>query len=367
MSSASERVPAVLVALLLVLSVLPGVVAAETRTGGAIVVGPDETVTGGLDAFAGDVIVRGTVRGDLNAFAGDVTIAEGGRVTGDLSGFSGSVTVAGVVEGDLSGAAGSITLTETGRVGGDVAGGAGSVTLAGTVDGNVAVGAESVVLRETARVGGDLRYDAETFVNEGVVEGSVVRDPSIGTGVGSGFDVGVPGVVSNVVVGVYALVVNFLLGAVLLAVLPTFTGRVTEYARTEPLVAGGVGLLTLVGVPFVLVLLLLTIVGIPLSLVGFVVFGLSAWVAAVVGRIAVGEWLTSLADVENRWLSLVVGLLAVAVLVRVPVLGGLFELLVLLLGLGALTAVLYRSYRDRPDEPSAEEGAGSPDEGAQPA
>jgi cytoskeletal protein CcmA (bactofilin family) len=363
MRSLSTRLFTVFVAVLLVLSVLPGVVAAETRTGGTIVVGPDETVTGGLDAFAGDVVVRGTVRGDLNAFAGDVTVAEGGRVTGDVSGFSGSVTVAGVVEGDLSGAAGSVTLTETGRVGGDVAAGAGSVTLAGAVDGNVEVGTETLILTETARVGGDLRYDAGTFRNDGRVEGSVVRDRSIGGDVGPGIDVGVPSVVPEFVLGVYALVVNFLLGAFLLVVFPEFTARTTRYARNEPLAAGGIGLMALVGVPLVLVLLLITIVGIPLSLVGFLLFGLLAWVAAVVGRLAVGEWLTQLADVENRWASLVVGLLAVAVLVRVPWLGGVFDLVVFLLGLGALAAMLYRTYRGQPDEPTADEGSGTPDEG----
>jgi cytoskeletal protein CcmA (bactofilin family) len=363
MSRNIRRLSTVLVALLLVLSVLPGTVAAETRTGGTIVVGPDETVTGGLDAFAGDVLVRGTVQGDLSAFAGDVTVAEGGRVTGSVSAVGGSVTVAGVVEGDLSGAAGSITLAESGRIGGDVAAGAGSVTLAGAVDGNVEVGTETLVLTETARVAGDLRYDAGTFTNDGTVDGTVVRDPSIGSDVGPGFDAPVTSVVPEFVLGIYALVVNFLLGAFLLLAFPSFTGRVTRYARTEPLAAGGIGVLTLVGIPVALVLLLLTIVGIPLSLVGFGVFGLLAWVGAVVGRIAVGEWLTGLADVENRWASLAVGLLTVAVLVRVPWVGGVFELVVFLLGLGALAATLYRTYRGQPEEPAADEGTESPDEG----
>jgi cytoskeletal protein CcmA (bactofilin family) len=367
MHSRFTRPTAVLVALLVVLSLLPGVVAAETRTGGTIVVGPGETVTGGLDAFGGDVLVQGTVRGDLNAFAGDVTVAEGGRVTGDVSAFAGSVRVAGEVGGDLSGAAGDVTLTESGRVAGDLSGAAGSVTLAGVVDGSVEVGAGTLTLAETARIAGDVRYDAETFVNDGTVGGSVVRDTAIGGGFGPGVDLGIPSIVPEFVFGVYALLVNFVLGALLLLVFPAFTGRVTHYARTEPLAAGGVGLLTLVGVPILLLLLLVTIVGIPLSLVGFLVFGLFAWVAAVLGRLAVGEWLTRLADVENRWLSLVVGLLAVAVLVRVPLVGGVFDVVVLLLGLGALAATLYRTYRGEPESPAADEGAETPDEGARPA
>jgi cytoskeletal protein CcmA (bactofilin family) len=341
--STSLRV--LVVAILLFVSITPAIAAAETQTGGTVIIGPEETVADGLNVMAGEVTIMGTVQGDLNAFAGDVVIAENGRVTGDVNGFSGSITIAGVVEGGLSGAAGSIVLTETSRVGGQVAGSAGSVTFAGIINGDVEVGAESVTVRETARLGGDLRYNAGTFVNEGTVEGSVIRDQSIGNQV----DIGISDGLADIVVGGYVLVVNFLLGMGLLVVFPAFTERVTGYSQTEPVIAVGAGLLTLVGVPLILILLLLTIVGIPLSLVGFGVLGLIAWIAAVIGRLAIGEWLTRLAGVESRWLSLIVGLLAIAVLVRTPVVGSVIDVAVLLLGVGALAVVLYRAYRDSPE------------------
>jgi hypothetical protein len=97
----------------------------------------------------------------------------------------------------------------------------------------------------------------------------------------------------------------------------------------------------------VLAVVAITIIGIPLSVIGFLLFLLTAWVGAVYGRIAVGEWLLSLAGVTNRWLALLVGLVVVAIGVRVPVVGGLVEFLVFLLGFGALAATLYRGYRRR--------------------
>ncbi|MEF8843267.1 MAG: polymer-forming cytoskeletal protein [Haloarculaceae archaeon] len=339
---------ALLLAVTLVLSVVPGLAAADSRAGGTVVVGQSETVSGDLDAFAGSVVVRGTVTGDVNAFGGDVFVAEGGRIGGDLNAASGSVRVAGTVTGSVSGAAGDVTVLESGEVG-TLEAGAGSVTILGTVRGDATVGAERLVVGSTGVVGGDLRYDADEFVNDGTVEGRVVRDRSIAQGP----EFQPVGDVGDAVLGVYGFLVNLALGAVLLLVFPGFSSRVADRAVSDPLRSGGVGLLALVAVPVALVLFAVTIIGIPITIVGAFLFAVLAWVGTVYGRFAVGEWLTALADVENRWLALLVGVLAVAVGVRLPLVGGLVQLAVFLLGLGALSMVIYDAYRGRSGEESA--------------
>jgi cytoskeletal protein CcmA (bactofilin family) len=341
----SRSALALLLVLALALSVVPGLAAAETRTGGTVVVGPDETVRGNLDAFAGSVVVRGTVTGDVNAAAGDVFVAEGARVGGDLNAAAGSVRIAGTVEGSVSGGAGDVTVLESGTVG-SLEAGAGSVRIDGTVTGDATVGAETLVVGSTGIVAGDLRYDAGEFVNEGTVEGRVVRDRSIAQGP----EFEPVGGVGETILDVYGFLVGLVLGAILLLVLPGFSSRVADRAVSDPLRSGGVGLLALVGVPLALVLFAITIIGIPITVVGALLFAVVAWVGTVYGRFAVGEWLTELADVENRWVALLVGFLAVAVGVRLPLVGGLVELVVFLLGLGALALVAYDRYRGRSGE-----------------
>jgi cytoskeletal protein CcmA (bactofilin family) len=353
-----RRVLALLLAVILVLSVLPGPVAADSRTGGTVVIAPGETVRGDLDAFAGSVVVRGTVTGDLNAFGGDVFVAEDARVGGDVSAAAGSVRIAGTVDGSVSGAAGDVTIAESGVVG-SLDAGAGSVTIDGTVRGDATVGAERLVVGSTGVVAGDLRYDAGEFANEGTVEGRVVRDEGIVTGPQFEPLTGI----GEVVLGVYGFLVNLVLGTILLLVLPGFSSRVADRAVADPVRSGGVGLLALVGVPFVLVLFAITIVGIPITIVGALLFAVLAWVGTVYGRFAVGEWLTDLADVENRWVALLVGFLAVAVAVRVPWIGPLFELVVFLLGLGALALVTYEAYRGRSGEGTDPVDPADPDAG----
>ena len=341
------RLVALLVATAVVLSLGTGVAAAQSPQGaaGTIVVGPDETYDS-VQGVAGTVIVRGTVTGDIAAAAGTVHVTETGQIGGDVEAAAGAVRIDGTVTGDVSVAGGTVEIGETAQIGGDLDVGAGYIAVHGTIDGSVTAGAEELVLGPTATVGGDFRYDAASFTRDpgASVSGSVVEDDSIGDDAGPNAD---QFTLPSWVGVVYGLLANFLLGALLLAVFPLFSTRVADRIAESPATAGGAGVLTLIAVPLALVVLLLTIVGIPLSLVGAVGFGATVWIATVYGQFAVGAWALSLADHDNRWLALAVGLIGFAVLGALPTVGWVFDLLALLLGLGALALTLSESYQRR--------------------
>lgn len=352
LSSGGRQVVTLAIVSLVLLSTVTGTVAAQSYQGasGTIIVGPGETVDS-IAGVAGTIIVRGTVTGDVETAAGAVHVTETGRVGGDLEAAAGTVRIDGTVGGNVSVAGGTVEIGETAQIGGNLEAGAGFLAIQGTIDGTVRAGAEEFALGPTASVGGDVRYDAATFTRDSgaTVSGSVIQDESIGDSAGpdsGGFTL------PSWLGVVYSLLVNFLLGAILLAAFPSFSARVAGHVAERPAKSGGVGLLALVVVPIVLVVLLFTIIGIPLSLVGAVVFGVAAWVAVVYGQFAVGSWALSLTDRENRWLALVVGLVGFALLGVIPVLGGLLELVAFLLGLGALALTLRESYRNRGTKPS---------------
>jgi cytoskeletal protein CcmA (bactofilin family) len=348
----SRRV--VVIALLVVLAPFGTTVAAAQSAPtdpGTIVVEEGETVDR-VDGFAGAVVVRGTVTGDVSAVAGSIRIAETGTVEGNLDGSAGAIVVAGTVNGDVQVGGGSFELTDTGRIGGDLEAGAAYIGVDGTIDGNVKAGGGSVTIGPNANVGGEFRYDAGEFSRspDAVVEGGVVQDPSLSMDGDTGPDTSfLPSWVGTV----YSLLASLLFGVVLLAVLPRFSTSVASNATDTPLKSGGVGLLALVGAPVVLVLLAITIVGIPLMLVGVGLFVLAIWAAVVYGQFAVGTWVLGLADRENRWLALVVGLVGFALIGTIPIVGALAEFVVFLLGLGALALALRELYgRDEATEPA---------------
>ena len=320
--------------------------AAQTITG-TVVVGEEETVSG-LDVVAGTVVVRGTVNGPLNGVAGDVVIAETGHVTGDVGVSAGALRIDGTVDGSVSSGAGAITLSRSGAVGGDLSVGAGSVTLDGQIDGDATVGAESIVLGSTVRIAGDLRYDGELSQASGaVVQGSVLQDDTIG-GAGPGGLSGAMLPAMGWLDTVYGLLANAFLGALLLLALPDFSNRVADRAADAPARSIAIGLLALIGAPFVLALVAVTIVGIPIAVLGFFGYLFALWVGAVYGEYAAGRWLLGRwNEAPSRWGSLAVGLLLFALLGLLPIVGGLFVLGALLVGLGALTSGIRGVYRRR--------------------
>ncbi|QPV61839.1 hypothetical protein I7X12_13905 [Halosimplex litoreum] len=356
-----RRIATAVVVLIVVLSVLPGVAAAATRTGGTVVVGADETVDEDLEAFGGSVVVRGTVNGDLQAFGGSVVVE--GTVTGDVEATAGSVQILGDVGGDVTASGGAVDISEGAQIDGTLEAGAGSITVDGTVGGDARLGADSIRLGDDARIGGDLVYDGDLARADGAaVDGAVTQNEGMNVGANDGF--AIPGIVFTV----YGVFVALLVGAILLLVFPGTAAAVADRATGDPLRTGGIGLLTAVAVPIVLVVVAITIVGIPLALAGSLAFGLLVWLGTIYGRFVLGTWLLSLADVDNRWAALLVGVVTVALLRLVPVVGALTRFGVFLLGFGALVAVLVDGYRDRRDRreraPRAPE---ADDTGAEPA
>jgi len=339
--SVSRRLAILAVVSMLVACGAAGIVAGQSTDGpsGVVVVEADETVDR-IDTVAGSVVVRGTVTGDISGVAGHIHVTETGQVDGSVEAAAGAIRIDGTVAGDVATGSGHAEITDTARIGGNIQLGTGYLLVDGLVDGDVRAGAERITLGPNAVVGGEFRYDAPSFSQDpaATVEDGVVEDPELG---GDTRDFTVPSWLGIV----YGLLANLLLGVIFLVAFPSFAASVASRVADSPARLGGIGLLTLIAVPILLVLVAITVVGIPLSLFGAVGFAAAIWIAVVLGQYAVGAWTLRLAGVDNRWLALLVGVVAVALLGAVPILGGIVDLLVLLVGLGALALGLREQYR----------------------
>ena len=343
------------VLVVVVFGTIPGAVAAQSESGvgGNVVVEEGETVEE-VSGVAGNVVVDGTVTGDVSGVAGNVYV--NGDVEGDVDVFGGNVEIAGTVGGDVNGAVGNVNIEDGATVGGEVSLAAGTVAVDGTIDGDASIAADTISLGETASIGGDLSYAGDLEGDTGVVAGEVTEDDTLGP---TGFGITGPGIevvpslepLTTWLSVVYTFLLNLVLGAILLALFPRFSENVAERVASDPFRTGLAGLLVLVGVPLLLLAVAITIIGIPFSIVGALAFAFVVWVGVVYGRFAVAAWLLAQADVDNRWLALVAGLLGGAILTQVPFVGGVLNFLVFVLGLGALAVALYVRSRGRPDVP----------------
>ena len=257
----------------------------------------------------------------------------------------GAVVPAGQTAGDVVVIDGPVNIA--GRATGDVVSISGPVRVAGRIDGDLITVSDRASLASSARVGGDLRYgDERPVLARGArVDGEISKENWDDAATGWGW-VSLVGwwlavSVSTLIVG--ALLVWLAPGALLAA----------ERAVREHLGASiGWGVAIAIGVPLLAILALVTLVGIP--------FGIALLLAAIpvlLVAYATSAWLVGRRLLRSRsggsWASLLVGWGILRLAAIVPVLGGLVGLAATVMGLGALAVALWHARRPAtPDAPA---------------
>jgi hypothetical protein len=331
----------------------------KVRSGRQVVIPQNETVPGDLIVAGGRVSVDGTVNGDLVATGGSVEVR--GKVLGEALLAGGQISVPGEIDGAL-------------RVG------AGQVTLGGIVKKDVLLGAGRAVVTSSGRIGGDFIFSAGQMTLDGAVAGRVLGYAGSYTknGTVAGTEEVTLGQTQKHVPTAGDRVLGFIreyvsilaLGALFLWLLPKlFLG--TEWGvrgRVLPSLGVGIGGVFGLAVLLLFLIFLAAALGIPLGLLGFgslvaaivmavvlawmvlgfLLFVLAAFGAPAVVGTAVGDLILgprSEPATKRPFVSLALGVLIVVALMTVPVVGGLFGVLVFLLGLGALLLWLWQRRR----------------------
>jgi hypothetical protein len=339
----------------------------KLRTGDTVTVPADEAWTGDLYLLGGRVTVAGVVDGDLTVMGGQVDVT--GTVSGDVLVAGGNVTIAGDVRGDARLAGGQINVS--GTVAEDVTATGGQVTVpaGGDIGGDFIVAGGQVTM--AGSVGGSVEGSAGNYASGGTVGGTehVVVAPSRALPTATR---------EPLLDGLRQFVVVFLVGALLLWLLPRGMAAAGRVLRDRPWRALGGGALAFVGyiaflIAAVIAMILLAIlfgllqVGslVAIELIGgllaisvvtflfvlIVAFAADALVGLTVARLAAARMATA-TSAENRWqeLGLLAAGAAVVVLVTsIPIVGGWVKLAVILFGLGAFAVAWWHAWRSRPE------------------
>jgi len=258
---------------------------------------------------------------------GDVDVARGETV-GDIVIADGDVDVAGRVDGNVIAAAGDV------RVG-------------GVVDGDVAAFAGRVTVLPRARIDGDVNYgDEKPFISpQATVTGDVSKE---------GWDdvfgsAAVIGVISHLALWLAISISTLILGGLLLVIAPQAADAALAAfdGRAGTSIAVGLGLF--VGLPVIAIVAIATLVGLPLGL---------ALLAALVPLWAVGyvagAWILGRRIVgppRHRFVSFAAGWAILRAIALIPILGSLFSLAAVVVGLGALGLAIGDARRSE-DDPS---------------
>lgn len=311
-------------------------------------------VEGDLFGVGGNFDLAATVRGDAVLAGGDLRVRE--AVAQDLYAGGGNVRIEAAIGRNASLAGGNVEIARSGSIGGDLTVGAGRVEVRGPVVGDVQVGAGDVYI--DAAVGGDVRVASGTLELgpnariAGKVQHrgpeTVRQDPA--AQVGGGVERGAPIRIrehqrhsrgSGIGGWLWSLGLIGLAGFIA-GVFPAGSLEMGRSLRADPGIGLLLGFIVLVCVPIAAVVLVVTLIGIPLALALLLLYFLMlivgyAAVGVVVGDAALARLRSQdAARVGWRVGAAMTAMLLLALLTRIPVLGGLLGFAALLAGLGAL-------------------------------
>ncbi|MDX9864525.1 MAG: hypothetical protein RBT34_06950 [Anaerolineaceae bacterium] len=331
-----SRISLVLITLVILLAAFPGAAYAQTTGGdeGKFVFGGSYSLDSGDTLYGGLVVVGGSAE-----------LEEGSLVVGDVVVVGGQVEIYGEVDGNVIVVGGQAYLGEESIVNDDL------VTIGGAVqreEGALVRGAITAEMPEGFNLNG---FSPETLqVNR-----------SWRSYIWEGFRP-----LGDMIMNVMQALAMAALAAVLALFLLKPMERVSQAVVIQPLPAGGLGILTMIVLPALLVVLAITIILIPLSLIGFLVLGAGfvfGWIAL---GLEVGKRMEKMFKVEESWAPAVragVGTLTLSLLSfavgLVPCVGWILPFLVSMLSLGGVVLTLFGT-RDYPPVEVAKTAAHAP-------
>jgi hypothetical protein len=339
-------------------------VISETYFGSADEVNIAGTINGDAYISGGNIDFTGTINGDLIVAGGNVTI--NGIVSDDVRAAGGQVLIDGAVGKNITVAGGSVTIDSGTDIGGGVVAaggnvflnapipqslyvGGGSVRINSSVGQNVTAAGGQITLGSSAEIANNLTYWSENMLvqQEGSqVGGQVTREAKQGP---QGKDSArqqpdvEPAEAAGIITGaaltilILQIMSSFLVGFLLLHFFPAYAARTVGILETKPWLTIGIGFLALIVGPVAALILFITVIGIPLGFILLAVYFVGLYIAHIYVALFLGKKLFAYAkkEVADVW-SLLTGVVILAVVGLIPVIGGLVSFVVLLVGLGGL-------------------------------
>ena len=322
----------------------------------------DQPVAGDLIAAGGNVDVDAPVAGDAMLAGGNLRITA--KVEQSVHAGGGRLILDAPIGRNVRVGGGQVDVGPMAAIGGNVTVGGGQITLRGPVKGNVTVGGGRVLIDATvegdvesyagrltlgpnARLAGKLRYrSGDELVRDpaATVAGAIERLTLPGRSASSpaqrerdwGERAHRAGPSWLWTAGLMAI------AALLVGALPVTTMRVAEGLRTRFGWSLLWGFIALVCIPVAALILLISIIGIPLALLLVLLYFALLLVGYVGSAIGLGQWALARfnADAAQRsgWRigAALAAVLLLALLGSVPYIGGFVALLAMLAGIGAI-------------------------------
>jgi hypothetical protein len=249
--------------------------------------------------------------GNLVVVGGTVNIEKGAQVNGDIVLTGGTIAISGSVKGDIVAIGGAINLDDTAVVDGDVS----------------AVGA-SIKRSDGAQISGQVTEQGplQLDLNQDGQAVPVKHTPSL---------------LEKILAIAFESLAMAALAVVLALIFPTQIKRVAQTVNSEFWVSGGVGLITMIGAPVVLVIMTITIILIPVMIFSVLALALTTIYGWVIAGYDLGERFSTLLKVNwpvsvSAGIGVLVLSLVVGLVTLIPCVGWILGFLIIVFTLGGI-------------------------------
>jgi hypothetical protein len=319
-------------------------------------------IIGDLVTGGGNIIVSGDVEGDIMAIGGNINIIA--NIGDDVRVGGGTIVIEGEIGGDIIAGGGQINIGGQG-IAGDVIIGAGSVTINAPIMGklqiisenvyinslimgDIKIDAETIILGSSAVISSNLNYKAnkELILEEGAIVQGEINFEQKGEkkhisktkfrSILSGF----------LLLKFFALLVSALFFGLIFR---RYSEKIVDFAKQNPLLQLGRGLIILITLPVISVLLLVSLIGFPigfLGLFGFFAILLFSWIMAPIflGSVLYNHF--SKGDGKISWQIITLGVIIYSLLSILPFIGWLIQAILIFITIGSMVKFKWQIMRE---------------------
>ncbi|MFH1505955.1 MAG: polymer-forming cytoskeletal protein [archaeon] len=313
-------------------------------TGDAFIMGSQVAVAGDITEdlliMGGEVVLQSDVDDDVRIVGGDIRIDS--QIKGDLVIIGGQVDIedGSVVGKDLIVMAGDVKINA--NVNRDAKIIAGNVVINGPIDGDVLIKADALSFGKEGVIRGDLKYiGAKPDFDESKVEGNISK---------SSIELPRTKTQGSMALGrLLFFFMIFITGVFFLWLGRKYTDNVTDTLTKRPWFSLGIGILSLIVTPIIAILLMAIVITLPIGLFALMLYLFGLFFSMVFASIMIGKALFGRTRL-NVYLSLFIGSIIFVLLTWVPILGAIVILASILFGMGAMTIVIFSSFKKKKEK-----------------
>ena len=131
-----------------------------------------------------------------------------------------------------------------------------------------------------------------------------------------------------------------LISIVLVLIMPSMSNRLSNNVKEKFWKTLLFGLIALIVIPIAAVLIMITVIGIPIGIILLILYALAVYLSKIVAALYVGKLVFEKPE-KHLIKAVIVGVIIYVILVNIPYIDGLVRLLAVLLGMGAITLMIF--------------------------